>query len=429
MRILVVDDELVSRMKMKKIMEGFGKCTEADTGERAIALFRNARIKDVPYDLITMDISMPDMDGIEALEKIREIEKAENVPQDMWVKVFMVTAHGDKDTIISSIRNGCNDYIMKPFSRQIITKKVLENGLIPNGTIPDTDEDEQQPIKQSRSLLDYVIEQFKNGEITLPSLSKIYAKFNELVQRNAQLQELAELLNQDPAISSKLISISNSSFYRTAAENKSLEQAVSILGMDVIKQTVDIISQKSLYLASNEKYAHIMESLWEHSLTCAHACLLVSEKLSRIPAKDLFTMGLLHDIGKLFLLQVVGEIEKKWQVSEAPSREELEEWLDEHHCRAGSTLLTKWNFPPEFIQVVLNHHEPEKTTVFYELIVVHISNEIVKSMGYTFASSKEVNLLENETIQKLGLTSQMIEDIKTKVKTQLEHFKESLEQA
>jgi putative nucleotidyltransferase with HDIG domain len=425
MKILVVDDEIVSRMLMKKIMESFGRCTEADSGQRALALFHESEETGAPFDLITMDISMPEMDGTQALQKIREFEETNNVPMESRMKVFMVTAHSDKNTIISCLKSGCNDYIMKPFSKRTIIKKLLENGLITEDGSLEMDDNEQKTRKSNRSILDYIIEQFKNGEIDLPSLSKIYTKFNELVKKNAQLQDLAELLKQDAAISSKLISISNSAYYRGAAENYTLEQSVSRLGIKITKQTVDVISQKSLYIASHEKYSMIMEALWEHSLSCAHACLLVSESLG-IPSKDLFTMGLLHDIGKLFLLQVVGEIEKKWHESEAPSKEELEEWLNEHHCRAGSSLLTKWGFPEEFVQVALQHDELGDTNITHELLVVHTANEIVKSMGYSYTGGESAGVLDNDIIQKLGLTPQMIENIKAEVGTRMEQLREYL---
>jgi putative nucleotidyltransferase with HDIG domain len=277
-------------------------------------------------------------------------------------------------------------------------------------------------------MLDYIIEQFRNGEIDLPSLSKIYSKFNELMNKNSQLLEIAELLKQDPAISSKLISISNSAYYRNAVENHTLEQAVSRLGVKITKQTVDIISQKSLYFATHEKYASIMETLWEHSLSCAHGCQIVSERLGRIPPKDLFTMGLLHDIGKLFLLQVVGEIEKKWNASEAPSKEELEEWLFEHHSKAGSSLLLKWEFPQEFSEISLHHHNPgDDTDVSFELLAVHTANEIVRSMGYTTGSAENVaDPSENEIIKKLGLTPRMIDEIKAEINTRMDQLMEYL---
>ena len=68
MRILVVDDELVSREKMKRIMSSLGECDEVTSGQDALKAFMDASAEQKQYDLITLDISMPEMDGTEVLK-------------------------------------------------------------------------------------------------------------------------------------------------------------------------------------------------------------------------------------------------------------------------------------------------------------------------------------------------------------------------
>ncbi len=128
MKILVVDDELVSRMKMMKILEGLGDCEEAENGTAAIASFRKALADGTPFALATLDISMPDMDGTFVLEQLRELEDAGNIPKHKRVKVIMVTAHSDKDNIITSIQAGCDDYVVKPFTKEVVFKKLEKLG-------------------------------------------------------------------------------------------------------------------------------------------------------------------------------------------------------------------------------------------------------------------------------------------------------------
>jgi len=79
MKILIVDDEFVSRKKMHKIVQNFGKCKVVDSGKAAISAFKTAWESWTPFDLITLDVSMPEMDGIEVVYKIREIEKENKV--------------------------------------------------------------------------------------------------------------------------------------------------------------------------------------------------------------------------------------------------------------------------------------------------------------------------------------------------------------
>jgi two-component system chemotaxis response regulator CheY len=124
MKILIVDDELVSRMKLQKIMGIIGECQAVNNGHDAIAAFEEAWENGEPFDLIMLDIAMPEMDGTEVLSEIREIEKEKKVPREKRTKIMMVTAYSDKESVITCVQTGCDDYISKPFDRQIIVEKL-----------------------------------------------------------------------------------------------------------------------------------------------------------------------------------------------------------------------------------------------------------------------------------------------------------------
>ena len=116
MKILIVDDEYVSRSKMQKTMDTLGECEAVESGSAAIAAFKKAWESWVPFDLMTLAISMPEMDGTDVLLKIRERER--NIPREKRVEILMVSSHSDKDNVASCITLGCDDYIVKPFNRE-----------------------------------------------------------------------------------------------------------------------------------------------------------------------------------------------------------------------------------------------------------------------------------------------------------------------
>ncbi len=128
MKILIVDDELVSRKKMEKIMGNFGECEVAENGQWATAAFKTAYQSGTPFDLVTLDVEMPGKDGTEVLFELREIEEEFVVPRHLQAKVLMVTAHSDKDTVITSIQAGCDDYVVKPFNRETVVEKLNKLG-------------------------------------------------------------------------------------------------------------------------------------------------------------------------------------------------------------------------------------------------------------------------------------------------------------
>lgn len=129
MRILVVDDEQVSRQKMTKILLAHGECDAVDSGGTAVDLFEMALKENRPFALVALDIAMPDMDGTEALSRIRAMEREKGVEKKDRTRVLMVTAHADQATILKCAKAGCDDYIVKPFTPEIIRKKLSKLGL------------------------------------------------------------------------------------------------------------------------------------------------------------------------------------------------------------------------------------------------------------------------------------------------------------
>ena len=243
------------------------------------------------------------------------------------------------------------------------------------------------------SIIEEIILRFKRGEINLPSLPQISIKFREMTIRGASLQEVGDLLKQDAAISSKLIGVANSVYYRGVVESKTLGQAISRLGLNTTRQYVEAITNRSLYTTKNKKFVEFIEKLWEHSLSCAYASQLVSEVLGLNLPDDAFTLGLLHDIGKLVLLQIFGELETKGQLKEEVDRGELFNALDTHHGKFGSALLKRWQFSSGYVQIAMYHENFEGADpIIKNLLVVHFANLLVKSMGYVLGQQTEIDV-------------------------------------
>jgi two-component system, chemotaxis family, chemotaxis protein CheY len=114
MKILIAEDDLTSRLFMKKYLSNYGACDLAMNGMEAIEQVMSALEKQEPYDLICLDIMMPKVDGIKALKTIRELEGTLLVGNNKPAKIIMTTALNDKDTVNEAYKLGCEAYAWKP---------------------------------------------------------------------------------------------------------------------------------------------------------------------------------------------------------------------------------------------------------------------------------------------------------------------------
>ena len=130
MRVLIVEDDFTSRRMLKGILAFLGDCDVAVNGEEGIRAFRLAWQEKKPYDLICMDIVMPDCDGQEALREIREFEREKGVGGRDEVKVIMISALGDPKTVIHSYyEGGATSFLVKPLDAPRLLEEVQKLGL------------------------------------------------------------------------------------------------------------------------------------------------------------------------------------------------------------------------------------------------------------------------------------------------------------
>ncbi|MCK5581155.1 MAG: response regulator [Candidatus Omnitrophica bacterium] len=128
-RILAVDDDFVSRVKLKNLLTPYGDCDAIPTGEMALEMVRYAHKEGVQYDLVTMDISMPGMTGIEVNEKIRDFEKKQGIPYSQGVKILMITVKKEMRDVKESYETGCEDYLCKPVTPEALEEVLRKMGI------------------------------------------------------------------------------------------------------------------------------------------------------------------------------------------------------------------------------------------------------------------------------------------------------------
>ncbi len=130
MRILLAEDDFVTRKFMMNFLSKYGDCDVTVDGMEAVDAFMMALEEDEPYDLVCLDIMMPVMDGYQALIGIRNLEKERDIPQDKAAKVIMATALNEEKNVKMAFDLGCTIYSGKPINQERFEQALKKLGLI-----------------------------------------------------------------------------------------------------------------------------------------------------------------------------------------------------------------------------------------------------------------------------------------------------------
>lgn len=130
MKCLIVEDEFAARKLLQFYLSDYADCFIAVNGHEAVDAFKDALSEGQPYDLICLDIMMPQMNGHDALAAIRQIEKEHGINGLDGVKVIMITALSDSKNIIGAFRKGCEVYIVKPVKKEKLLEEMEKLGLL-----------------------------------------------------------------------------------------------------------------------------------------------------------------------------------------------------------------------------------------------------------------------------------------------------------
>ena len=130
MKILIAEDDFASRSFMLRMLEQYGKCDITVDGVEAVEAVLIAIEDGEPYDLICLDIMMPEMDGYEALKQIRKLEEDAKIPEKNRSKVIMSTALTDGRNVQKAFQLGCIAYAGKPIDPQKFQNELKKLSLI-----------------------------------------------------------------------------------------------------------------------------------------------------------------------------------------------------------------------------------------------------------------------------------------------------------
>lgn len=198
---------------------------------------------------------------------------------------------------------------------------------------------------------------------------------NLIYSGSFSLSELAEIVKIDQVLSYKVLNQVNSASFGISHRVISVEEAINLLGMD----RVVLLALNTSYIKKEPVEMLNLSEFWKHTISTSSAARYFAKRMGFIDLMELSsTIGLLHDIGKMFLmsempeqyLEVIKEIKKSGQISQVVERRIL--GID--HCQAGLLLVKEWNWPKSFQNLIFYHHYPYKSELVEVSYFVYLAN-------------------------------------------------------
>jgi putative nucleotidyltransferase with HDIG domain len=270
--------------------------------------------------------------------------------------------------------------------------------------------------KEATSMKDIfttIFKQFLAGKLSPPVMPQVARQMQRVIKEpTVSTDELAEVIEIDPVISLRLISVANSPIYRGITEIRNVKTAIQRLGLKETLNLVIAIANKSLYETDKVQYKILMDKMWGHSLASAFGAKLIAQKLKLEDPESFFLMGLTHDIGKILLLKAFTGISKQKMLN----LDAVQANIQEGHISLGIMLIKRWGFDEKFVKVITHHEDSEfDDNALKEILVVHLANMITRNIRLSLFED-EVDFAELRSAQILELEPEATESIGEELK-------------
>lgn len=266
----------------------------------------------------------------------------------------------------------------------------------------------EQPNPPVSSKID--IETLVNAKLP-PSPGGIMRITTVLRDYNASTAKLAEAINFEPALVTRILRLANSPIYALEKNVATIQQALTAVGTMVVHDIVMMELTSATFSKAINRSPHV-QKIWKHSLAVALLARELSKMLNNRGTEEAFVCGLLHDIGKIILLthdeKAFAEICEGLSEGEM-LREEVERF-GYTHAEVGALVARRWGLPEEVCSSIMNHHNPaqaEKQMVV--TYVVDVADIIANHHGAGLREEDENRVAFSNSVEKLGLDPEQIE--------------------
>ncbi len=383
-KILFVDDDPAALAAIKtQLEEGYpeSEAVYATSGAAALELLAASA-----FEVVATDFQMPEMDGCKLLQEIMR----------QWPETIrVITAEADDKAQVMRVTKSAHRFLDKPLNVTVL-KAIIERS------------HRFQDLLRNKTLVDLA-----TGISKLPSFPPLYLQIlKELQSADCSLKRVGEMVAEDVALTAKVLQVVNSAYFGLARRVITPQQAVNLIGLDTLRALVVYT-----YAFANFKvHPRLLEvfsvkRLSQHSLLVGKLAqaLAREELMDKSLEEESLIAGILHDIGKLVLIQSPDQYLEAVNYSEIQRCDIYQaeyEIFGASHAEVGAYLLGLWGIPEPVVLAVACHHNPSKLpdSGFTALTTVHVANAFV---GGGTGNSNEIPGLDVDYLSQIEKRNQV----------------------
>lgn len=326
--ILCVDDELeILHALRRDFRHAPFDVFYASSAKEALEILQREEI-----DLLITDMVMPEIDGHDLLSEVKE--------KFPGVTCVILSGYTESEAAYKALAKGlAKAFFNKPWEKETLLSYV------------------GQILTIKESLQDSRLRDIVNSASYLPTLPERHQRVLSLIAEDQDMQRIAEVIEEDPSLTSAVLKLANSVFYAQRRPVTSVQRALVVLGLNALREAII-----SIAVFESLRGGSFVREAFERATLCNRFVAYLHKELFGEGLPEAYSVaGLLHDIGRLFILVQLPEEEKRIgeKVNSGGDLLQAEESvLGISHARLGGYLLNLWNLPYPVIEVAMYHHDP-----------------------------------------------------------------------
>lgn len=376
-RILFVDDDASVLDALKNILRK--RRNEWDMVFVVGGLAALAELEKGPFDVVVTDMRMPGMDGAALLTRVRDVYPG--------TARIVLSGQADRDAIVRAL----------PVTHQFLNKPCDAATL--RGVVERTCN--LQALLQSETTRSVI------GKLNhLPSPPATYLRLTEaMADPNVSSRTIGAIVEEDPAMSVKILQLVNSAYFGLSRSATSVAQAVTYLGMEILRALA-----LSTHVFSSADGSCLSRSALDEIQRTSLATASIAKRMvkNRELANDAFTAGVVHDVGRIVIALALPrefrEISERTAASERSPHELEQEVLGVSHAEVGAYLLGVWGVPFSIVETTAFHHQPGSAAIETPdvLAAVHLADAVVAA-----ATRGQDLRVEQPFLERAGLAGEI----------------------